>query len=190
MYAYGKCLETTYNFVCVCGHCNTQAIICLSSVYRQTNTWVPGMTLDFDLIYHRLCHSVSTVTMIEAVSLNSALLVHAGRWHPVMTAPREENLTPRISKRSADRADNEVTEVVSLTCASYLLLCVFCVCQLFEDVSRENSQLQSQLQDTQRIISQTRLDLEKATQVTTQARWVVVVIFFTQRQKEEFQTKN
>ncbi|KAM6937402.1 protein phosphatase 1 regulatory subunit 12A isoform 4-T4 [Xenentodon cancila] len=36
--------------------------------------------------------------------------------------------------------------------------------KLFEDVSRENSQLQSQLQDTQRIVSQTRLDLEKATQ--------------------------
>ncbi|KAF3854905.1 hypothetical protein F7725_022960 [Dissostichus mawsoni] len=36
--------------------------------------------------------------------------------------------------------------------------------KLFEEVSRENSQLQSQLQDTQRTISQTRLDLEKATQ--------------------------
>ncbi|KAI3371250.1 hypothetical protein L3Q82_023867 [Scortum barcoo] len=36
--------------------------------------------------------------------------------------------------------------------------------QLFEELSRENSQLQSQLQDTQRIVSQTRLDLEKATQ--------------------------
>uniref|UniRef100_G3NPS6 cGMP-dependent protein kinase interacting domain-containing protein n=1 Tax=Gasterosteus aculeatus aculeatus TaxID=481459 RepID=G3NPS6_GASAC len=36
--------------------------------------------------------------------------------------------------------------------------------KLFEDVSRENTQLQSQLQDTQRIISQTRLDLEQATQ--------------------------
>ncbi|XP_061577637.1 protein phosphatase 1 regulatory subunit 12A isoform X3 [Cololabis saira] len=36
--------------------------------------------------------------------------------------------------------------------------------KLFEDVSRENSQLQSQLQDTQRVVSQTRLDLEKATQ--------------------------
>ncbi|XP_030282236.1 protein phosphatase 1 regulatory subunit 12A isoform X6 [Sparus aurata] len=36
--------------------------------------------------------------------------------------------------------------------------------KMFEEVSRENSQLQSQLQDTQRIISQTRLDLEKATQ--------------------------
>ncbi|XP_059190613.1 protein phosphatase 1 regulatory subunit 12A isoform X2 [Centropristis striata] len=36
--------------------------------------------------------------------------------------------------------------------------------KLFEEVSRENSQLQSQLQDTQRVISQTRLDLEKATQ--------------------------
>ncbi|XP_020559658.2 protein phosphatase 1 regulatory subunit 12A isoform X4 [Oryzias latipes] len=36
--------------------------------------------------------------------------------------------------------------------------------KLFEEVSRENSQLQSQLQDTQRIISQTRLDLDKATQ--------------------------
>lgn len=39
------------------------------------------------------------------------------------------------------------------------------VCQMFEEVTRENSQLQSQLQDTQRIITQTRLDLEKATQV-------------------------
>ncbi|KAM7002585.1 LOW QUALITY PROTEIN: protein phosphatase 1 regulatory subunit 12A [Tautogolabrus adspersus] len=36
--------------------------------------------------------------------------------------------------------------------------------QMFEEVSRENSQLQSQLQDTQMIVSQTRLDLEKATQ--------------------------
>ncbi|KAM3609189.1 uncharacterized protein V6R79_010837 [Siganus canaliculatus] len=36
--------------------------------------------------------------------------------------------------------------------------------KLFEEVSRENSQLQSQLQDTQRIVNQTRLDLEKATQ--------------------------
>nr|XP_057931986.1 protein phosphatase 1 regulatory subunit 12A isoform X3 [Doryrhamphus excisus] len=36
--------------------------------------------------------------------------------------------------------------------------------KLFEEVTRENSQLQSQLQDTQRIVSKTRLDLEKATQ--------------------------
>ncbi|XP_075996882.1 protein phosphatase 1 regulatory subunit 12A isoform X2 [Genypterus blacodes] len=36
--------------------------------------------------------------------------------------------------------------------------------KLFEEVSRENSQLQSQLQDTQRTVGQTRLDLEKATQ--------------------------
>lgn len=36
--------------------------------------------------------------------------------------------------------------------------------KLFEEVSRENSQLQTQLQDTQRIISQTRVELEKATQ--------------------------
>ncbi|XP_029991589.1 protein phosphatase 1 regulatory subunit 12A isoform X2 [Sphaeramia orbicularis] len=36
--------------------------------------------------------------------------------------------------------------------------------KLFEEVSRENSQLQLQLQDTQRIVNQTRLDLEKATQ--------------------------
>ncbi|CAG08779.1 unnamed protein product [Tetraodon nigroviridis] len=36
--------------------------------------------------------------------------------------------------------------------------------KLFEEVSRENSQLQSQLQDTQRVVSQTRLELEKATQ--------------------------
>ncbi|CDR08250.1 unnamed protein product, partial [Oncorhynchus mykiss] len=36
--------------------------------------------------------------------------------------------------------------------------------QLFEVVSKENGQLQSQLQDTQRTVSQTRLDLDKATQ--------------------------
>ncbi|XP_017261641.1 protein phosphatase 1 regulatory subunit 12A isoform X3 [Kryptolebias marmoratus] len=36
--------------------------------------------------------------------------------------------------------------------------------KLFEEVSRENSQLQAQLQDTQRVVSQTRLELEKATQ--------------------------
>uniref|UniRef100_A0A3P8PN03 Protein phosphatase 1 regulatory subunit n=1 Tax=Astatotilapia calliptera TaxID=8154 RepID=A0A3P8PN03_ASTCA len=36
--------------------------------------------------------------------------------------------------------------------------------KLFEEVSRQNSQLQSQLQDTQRSVTQTRLDLEKATQ--------------------------
>ncbi|CAL1595113.1 unnamed protein product [Knipowitschia caucasica] len=36
--------------------------------------------------------------------------------------------------------------------------------KLFEELSRENSQLQSQLQDTQRIVNQTRLDLEKAAQ--------------------------
>ncbi|XP_062318444.1 protein phosphatase 1 regulatory subunit 12A isoform X2 [Osmerus eperlanus] len=36
--------------------------------------------------------------------------------------------------------------------------------KLFEDVSRENSQLQCQLQDSQRIVTQTRLDLDKATQ--------------------------
>ncbi|KAM9569903.1 protein phosphatase 1 regulatory subunit 12A-like isoform 2-T2 [Salvelinus alpinus] len=36
--------------------------------------------------------------------------------------------------------------------------------KLFEVVSRENGQLQSQLQDTQRTISQTRLDLDKTTQ--------------------------
>lgn len=47
-----------------------------------------------------------------------------------------------------------------------LLFTVAAVCQMFEEVTRENSQLQSQLQDTQRTITQTRLDLEKATQVT------------------------
>ncbi|XP_030646834.1 protein phosphatase 1 regulatory subunit 12A [Chanos chanos] len=36
--------------------------------------------------------------------------------------------------------------------------------KLFEEVSRENGQLQSQLQDTQRIVSLTRVELEKATQ--------------------------
>lgn len=103
-----------------------------------------------------------------AVSLTSALLVYSGRAYPITTVPREEAPTPRILRRSADRTDIEVTEI----CFSYLsqlftAVCV-CVCQLFEEVSRENSQLQSQLQDTQRIVSQTRLDLEKATQVRTQ----------------------
>ncbi|KAJ8249153.1 hypothetical protein GJAV_G00231750 [Gymnothorax javanicus] len=36
--------------------------------------------------------------------------------------------------------------------------------KLFEEVSRENGQLQAQLQDTLRTVSQTRLDLDKATQ--------------------------
>uniref|UniRef100_A0A8B9GQF8 cGMP-dependent protein kinase interacting domain-containing protein n=1 Tax=Astyanax mexicanus TaxID=7994 RepID=A0A8B9GQF8_ASTMX len=36
--------------------------------------------------------------------------------------------------------------------------------KLFEDLSRENSQLQSQLQETQRTVSVTRIELEKATQ--------------------------
>ncbi|KAG7473967.1 hypothetical protein MATL_G00101510 [Megalops atlanticus] len=36
--------------------------------------------------------------------------------------------------------------------------------KLFEEVSRENGKLQSQLQDTQRTVSQTRVDLDKATQ--------------------------
>ncbi|XP_057693539.1 protein phosphatase 1 regulatory subunit 12A isoform X1 [Corythoichthys intestinalis] len=36
--------------------------------------------------------------------------------------------------------------------------------KLFEDMTRENGQLQSQLQDTQRVVTQTRMDLEKATQ--------------------------
>ncbi|XP_061773186.1 protein phosphatase 1 regulatory subunit 12A isoform X2 [Nerophis ophidion] len=36
--------------------------------------------------------------------------------------------------------------------------------KLFEDLTRENSQLQTQLQETQRVVSKTRLDLEKATQ--------------------------
>ncbi|XP_061825497.1 protein phosphatase 1 regulatory subunit 12A isoform X3 [Nerophis lumbriciformis] len=36
--------------------------------------------------------------------------------------------------------------------------------KLFEEVTRENSLLQTQLQDTQRVVSKTRLDLEKATQ--------------------------
>ena len=48
---------------------------------------------------------------------------------------------------------------------SLLSLCAVRV-QLFEDVSRENSQLQCQLQDSQRVVTQTRVDLDKATQVT------------------------
>ncbi|KAI1895647.1 hypothetical protein AGOR_G00108380 [Albula goreensis] len=36
--------------------------------------------------------------------------------------------------------------------------------KLFEELSRENGQLQSQLQDTLRTVSQTRMDLDKATQ--------------------------
>uniref|UniRef100_A0A8C9VL45 cGMP-dependent protein kinase interacting domain-containing protein n=2 Tax=Scleropages formosus TaxID=113540 RepID=A0A8C9VL45_SCLFO len=36
--------------------------------------------------------------------------------------------------------------------------------RMFEEVSLENSRLQSQLQETQRTVSQTRADLDKATQ--------------------------
>lgn len=56
--------------------------------------------------------------------------------------------------------------MLSITGLSLLLFTITVVCQMFEEVTRENSQLQSQLQDTQRIITQTRLELEKATQVT------------------------
>ncbi|XP_026220736.1 protein phosphatase 1 regulatory subunit 12A isoform X4 [Anabas testudineus] len=61
----------------------------------------------------------------------------------------------RLSSRS-DRSCNDPTQRGESETKDFK--------KLFEDVSRENSQLQSQLHDTQRIISQTRLDLEKATQ--------------------------
>lgn len=86
----------------------------------------------------------------------TSTLVHSD---PVCTVMRVERA--RISKRSANKF-----------CSFYLFyICYKCVrswLQLFEEVTRENSQLQSQLQDTQRIVSQTRLDLEKATQVPKQ----------------------
>lgn len=47
-------------------------------------------------------------------------------------------------------------------CELYVCVRVF---QMFEEMSRENRRLQSQLSDTQRTISLTRVELEKATQV-------------------------
>lgn len=86
-----------------------------------------------------------------------------------MTVPREERPRPRILRRSVRHKQTKFAFLISASFTSVCVVCVFtCVSQLFEEVSRENSQLQSQLQDTQRIVTQTRLDLEKATQVTTQ----------------------
>lgn len=52
-------------------------------------------------------------------------------------------------------------------CVCTCLSACMCVCapQLFEKLSRENTQLQAQLQDTLRSVSVTRMELEKATQV-------------------------
>ncbi|XP_045892576.1 protein phosphatase 1 regulatory subunit 12A isoform X4 [Micropterus dolomieu] len=68
-------------------------------------------------------------------------------------------LDPQTDQRLSSRSDtsyNDCTQGGSSETKDFK--------KLFEEVSRENSQLQSQLQDTQRIVSQTRLDLEKATQ--------------------------
>lgn len=98
------------------------------------------------------------------VSLNSDF-IHSGRTFPVMTLQREETLRPRIIKKSAQSIFFFINEV-SFTNVSVVYIHSVLACQLFEELSRENGNLQSQLQDTQRIVSQTRLDLEKATQVT------------------------
>ncbi|XP_069018972.1 protein phosphatase 1 regulatory subunit 12A isoform X1 [Embiotoca jacksoni] len=63
----------------------------------------------------------------------------------------DQHLSSRLDVYCNDRTQGEGSETKDFK-------------KLFEEVSRENSQLQSQLQDTQRIVSQTRLDLEKATQ--------------------------
>ncbi|XP_029378931.1 protein phosphatase 1 regulatory subunit 12A isoform X2 [Echeneis naucrates] len=68
-------------------------------------------------------------------------------------------LDPQTEKNLSSRSDiscNDCTQGGGSETKDYK--------KLFEEVSRENNQLQSQLQDTQRIVSQTRLDLEKATQ--------------------------
>ncbi|XP_029952197.1 protein phosphatase 1 regulatory subunit 12A isoform X2 [Salarias fasciatus] len=62
-----------------------------------------------------------------------------------------DHLSPRVDASCNDRTQGGGSEAKDFK-------------KLFEELSRENSQLQSQLQDTQRIVSQTRLDLEKATQ--------------------------
>ncbi|XP_028305310.1 protein phosphatase 1 regulatory subunit 12A isoform X2 [Gouania willdenowi] len=63
-------------------------------------------------------------------------------------------LDPQADQHSSSRVD--VTQGESSQSKDFK--------KLFEEVSRENNQLQSQLQDTQRIVTQTRLDLEKAAQ--------------------------
>lgn len=74
-----------------------------------------------------------------------------------------ESETKDFKKVSKAGTDIETVRRVRFICPNSSLL----VCQLFEELSRENSLLQSQLQETQRSVTQTRLDLEKATQVTT-----------------------
>ncbi|KAK5619505.1 hypothetical protein CRENBAI_013890 [Crenichthys baileyi] len=64
---------------------------------------------------------------------------------------KEKDTSSRLDTSYNNRAQREGSETKDFK-------------KLFEDVSRENSQLQAQLQDTQRIINQTRLELEKATQ--------------------------
>ncbi len=57
-------------------------------------------------------------------------------------------------------------EVCVCVCVCFMSVSVY-VFQLFDEMSRENRRLQSQLSDTQRTISLTRVELEKATQVHT-----------------------
>ncbi|MED6272860.1 hypothetical protein CHARACLAT_001023 [Characodon lateralis] len=64
---------------------------------------------------------------------------------------KEKDTSSRLDTSYNNRAQREGSETKDFK-------------KLFEEVSRENSQLQAQLQDTQRIINQTRLELEKATQ--------------------------
>ncbi|XP_037539479.1 protein phosphatase 1 regulatory subunit 12A [Nematolebias whitei] len=68
-------------------------------------------------------------------------------------------LDPQKDQRTSSRLDmscNDRTQAGGLDTKDFK--------KLFEEVSRENSQLQAQLQDTQRVVSQTRVELEKATQ--------------------------
>uniref|UniRef100_H3DF77 Protein phosphatase 1 regulatory subunit n=1 Tax=Tetraodon nigroviridis TaxID=99883 RepID=H3DF77_TETNG len=90
-------------------------------------------------------HSVSRS---DSVISDLCSCTPSGRTARVTTAPLEGR--PKTLKR--------------YPLSQIILLCSLRSVQLFEEVSRENSQLQSQLQDTQRVVSQTRLELEKATQ--------------------------
>uniref|UniRef100_H3C5R9 Protein phosphatase 1 regulatory subunit n=1 Tax=Tetraodon nigroviridis TaxID=99883 RepID=H3C5R9_TETNG len=105
-------------------------------------------------------HSVSRS---DSVISDLCSCTPSGRTARVTTAPLEGR--PKTLKRYPL---SQIILLCSLRgCLHVLRPRRKCVClsvQLFEEVSRENSQLQSQLQDTQRVVSQTRLELEKATQ--------------------------
>ncbi|XP_027887743.1 protein phosphatase 1 regulatory subunit 12B isoform X6 [Xiphophorus couchianus] len=70
---------------------------------------------------------------------------------PQVVLDKDKDMSSRLDTSYSNRTQREGSESKDFK-------------KLFEEVSRENSQLQAQLQDTQKIISQTRVELEKATQ--------------------------